>query len=792
MTSRRRLAAIMFTDMVGYTSLTQENEALAHELLEEHRKLLRPLFKQHNGKEIKTIGDAFHVEFSSALHAVRCAVEIQSVLHGHNLATTRERKIQIRIGIHLGDVDASEGDIYGDDVNIAARIEPLADPGGICISEDVARKVDGKIDVPLTSLGTKDLKNIAKPLEVFKIAFPWETSDVQKSSNLRSFSSSSTFRIASILGVIAILLVIIWLVFNPFRQPTDLEFAPGEIESLAVLPFVDISEGSENEYFCDGMTEELLNALSRIEGLRVPARTYSFWFKDKAMPISEVASRLEVQAVLEGSVRKSGDQIRITVQLIGADNMHIWSEQFDREMSDIFTLQEEIAQAIVQRLNLEVPSTQPLVKSGTDNVEAYDLYLQGLFHREQFQYRERLELAIDYFEQAIEIDADFASAYAGLADAYTLLQNQGYLRLDEAEEPAKAAVQRALELDPELAEAHFSLAMIYFQFDRNLEAAENEFLTSINLYPGNDEVHFIYAQMLRMMGRLDEAIEEALKAVAINPVSPQRRYIAGYYLFKAGRDQEAVEQYEKGLELDPKHLGSLTGLGVIKRWNGDANGAAALFQEAMAVDDNTYAGTLRIYALFLGKEGRFAESEQLFQHALEDAPDRADVRHDYAWIQALSGNFEDALVKAEEMYDDSPQNAAVSLFIARVLVMMGKNEEALGWLEQADKLNMSSMSDIDSLVHTYRGIVFNRMGDHVSARSELNTLLQQPETEDWAFAASLLYLELDDLDSFFKYMDRSYTNRDGLYLTIKIHPMLEKARSDPRFDELVAKIGNLD
>ena len=328
---RRKLAAIMFTDLVGYSALSQKDEALALELLEEHRQLLRPFFTQHHGREIKTIGDAFLVEFASAVEAVRCAIAIQKALTAHTSVVAPERQIQVRIGLHVGDVVIEENDVLGDGVNIAARIEPLASPGGICLSEDVARQVDNKIDCRLDKLGEKRLKGIKQAVAVYRVVLPWEAGQAP---------------------------------IVPSR-------------SIAVLPFLDMSQEQEQEYFCDGMAEELIDALIRIKDLRVSARTSAFSFKGQQQDIREIGNKLNVATVLEGSVRKAGNRLRITAQLINvADGYHLWSEKYDRELKDVFAIQDEIAGHIVGALRVMLSESEKrtLEDSPTDSIEAYDYY----------------------------------------------------------------------------------------------------------------------------------------------------------------------------------------------------------------------------------------------------------------------------------------------------------------------------------------------------------------------------------------------------------------------------------
>src|SRR5712692_5091518 len=326
----------MFTDMVGYTVLSQKNEASALRLLEEHRKIVRPFFLKHNGLEVKTIGDAFLVEFASALEAVRCAFEIQQSLHELNSSRSTNEKLFLRIGVHLGDIIHGQSDVYGDAVNIASRIEPLADPGGVCITEQVYDQIKNKFEFPFSSVGKKELKNVSEPTEVFRAVLPWQRENGGRSSY--------------------------------------------DIHRLAVLPLSNISPNPKDSYFADGMTEELITVLSQLHGLRVIARTSSEHYTGKEKRVSQIAQELQVGSVMEGSVRMAGQSIRVTVQLINAANEeHIWSENYDRKLDDIFAIQTEIAKQVAQSLKLKLlqEEKERLNTRATENIPAYVNYLRG-------------------------------------------------------------------------------------------------------------------------------------------------------------------------------------------------------------------------------------------------------------------------------------------------------------------------------------------------------------------------------------------------------------------------------
>src|SRR5438552_11906183 len=365
---QRKLAAIMFTDMVGYSALSQRDDKLALELLEEHRQLLREIFPRFNGTEIKTIGDAFLIEFSSALEAAQCAIEIQRTLAKRNHDVTSDRRIELKIGIHIGDVVHREGDVYGDGVNIASRIEALAGAGGICVSMDVERQIRNSLETRFEKLAPTELKNISVAMDLFRIVLPWEKQ--AKAGPAETSVSDRSFPVSRLAWVGAIVLAAAraawWFVHQSSMQVVSSPsvstsgVAPSAApaanqKSIAVLPFVNMSADKGDEYLSDGVSEELITALSKISGLQVKARTSSFAFKGKNEDIEKLGELLHVSHLLEGSVARAGNKLRITAQLIQAsDGNHLWSDTYDREMQDIFAVRSDVAQRVVEALQVKL------------------------------------------------------------------------------------------------------------------------------------------------------------------------------------------------------------------------------------------------------------------------------------------------------------------------------------------------------------------------------------------------------------------------------------------------------
>jgi TolB-like protein/lipopolysaccharide biosynthesis regulator YciM len=506
----RKLAAIVFTDIVGYT-LTQRDEARALQLLKKHNDLLRAVLNEHQGREVKTIGDAFLLEFGSAFDATVCAIEVQQKLHEYNLTVAEADRINIRVGIHEGDVVHLGADVLGDAVNIASRIEPLAEPGGICISESVFLQVRNKIPHPFAKLSEQRLKNVEFPMNIYRVVLPSEEN------------------------------------FTAQPQPHDLK------TRIAVLPFSNISPDPNDSYFADGLTEELITVLSRVQGLRVIARTSASRYKSTNKGIAQIGGELQVGSILEGSVRKSGNRIRVTAQLIDVTSQeHLWADQYDRDLSDIFSIQTDIAKHVSDGLKVTLlyAEQKRIEKRETENAAAHVAYLKG-----RTFLHDRSEKAVrgaqDRFELAIKHDPNYARAYAGLSDVYDLLGEYFFAPASECLEKNRTFLRKALELDPTLPEARVSLARLYMH-DYRFAEAEGEFKHAIVLIPSYATAHHWYALCLRELGRFDEALSEILRAEELDPLSPVISYHVQYSYLCRGDDEGVLKRIQKIREIDAK------------------------------------------------------------------------------------------------------------------------------------------------------------------------------------------------------------------------------------------------
>jgi serine/threonine protein kinase/TolB-like protein/Tfp pilus assembly protein PilF len=646
---QRKLAAIMFTDMVGYSALAQENESLAIELLEVHRQLLRPIFARHSGKEIEAIGDAFFVEFSSALGSVICAIEIQKKMFERNQKVESKRRIQLRIGLHVGDVIHIGKHVHGDGVNIAARLEPLSAAGGICLSEDVARQIHNKIDLPLTKLGVKNLKNIKAPIEIFSIVLPWE----KKNQSLKKIISlrSSTKRniISFILVIIAVLAVL--LIQNIFDDlPTG-----AKNNRIAVLPLVNISQDNENDYFAEGMTEELISQLAKISGLSVIARTSVMKYKNTQMNIKEIGRELDVGTILEGSVRKTSDKARITIQLIDVETQeHLWVEDYDRELKNIFEMQSEIALRIANELKVQLLSTekQQIEKRNTENAEAFRSYLMGKYQLNN-RTPESLKNALKYFNTAISLDPNYALAYVGLTDCYTLISGAayGYIPREDAIQKANDAIRKAIEIDPTSAEAYNSLAYLKFRLEWDWEEAENYFKKAIELKPGYSSAYERYALYLALLGRNKESIQLMNHAYELDPLNPSVSTGVGRMYHFARQFDKAIKQYEETLQMNPDYVETVFALGMSNSVLENYDRAIQQLKRAIELSNGRLI-IITFLARTYAAAGMIEEAKKLQEELIQLQSEKNVSPFHFAVIDAALGNEDAAIDSLYKAYDE--------------------------------------------------------------------------------------------------------------------------------------------
>ena len=515
----RRLSAIVAADVVGYSALMEKDEAGTFDRVRARRKeLFEPEIERHHGRIFKLVGDGLLVEFGSVVDAVECAVSLQNGMTKRNNSVPHDQHIVVRIAINLGEMIVEGDDRYGEGVNLVSGLQQLAEPGGILITGKVFKEVEKKLAIDFEPMGERHIKNIAEPVAVFRVAM----------DRLPGRETSRSKRLS--------------LCTKP---------------SIAVLPFTNMSNDPEQEYFSEGITEDVITDLSKISGLHVVARNTVFFYKGKPIKVQQVAQELGVDFVLEGSVRKAGSRVRVTGQLIDSeDGAHLWADRFDRDLTDIFAIQDEITRAIVEQLKVKLLPEERKRKPPTGSVEAYGYYLRGrqFLHRRSKSY---LKLAKRMFAKAVELDPCYARAYAGIADSDSFLFL--HYNADVAIEDILATSAKALELERGLAEAHASRGLALSLLGRYPEAMA-ELDQAIALDPNLFEAHYFSARACFAQGKLDEAARHFQRAAEVKPDDCQALLVLTGVLRSLGREQdmltaarEGVARAERELSLHPEN-----------------------------------------------------------------------------------------------------------------------------------------------------------------------------------------------------------------------------------------------
>ena len=614
MSQSRQLAAIMFTDIVGYTALMGKDEQKAFELLDKNRQIQKPIIEQLGGRWIKELGDGLMVSFNTVTDAVMAALKIQE-------ATRQLNEFELRIGIHLGEVVFDNGDVFGDGVNIASRIQSLANPGAIFISESVQQNVSNKKGFETRYIKQEFLKNVKEPVKIFEVmaagqSYPAITKDLP-------------------------------------QKP------PGKC--IIVLPFLNLSNDPSQEYFSDGLTEELISHLSRLKDMRVISRTTSMKYKGTKKDIKTIGMETGASYIMEGSVRIQGINLRITAQFVDANrDIHLWAESYNGTMEDIFDIQEKVSAKIVSELRLQLTKDEKeyLQKRYTENTEAYQLYLQGRYFWNK-RNEEGLNTAIRYFEKAIETDPEYALAWAGLADTYNLLGEFTNRSRRDLYPQAKRAVNKALEIDTELAEAHISLGLLVMLNEWDWINSGKEYQTGIKLNPNYATGHHWYAEWLLFMGRTTEAIEEISIAVKLDPVSPAILKDHGMTFYYCRQYDQAIDSANKTLELNPE-----------------------------------FATAYRLLSLAYQGKGMYVQAIEENQRWGQYTGNKVKTDISLAQIYAAAGRKEEALKIIEEAESEMALTGNDYRGMALIYAALEKPDEAFEWLEKSYEQHEESLCNL--------------------------------------------------------------------------------------------------
>jgi adenylate cyclase len=644
----RELAAIMFSDVVGYTAIMGRDEREGLRAVREHREHLRAVLPQFNGRLIGEIGDGTLSSFHSAVDAVNCARELQATL-------VEDPELRLRIGIHVGDVVFTDKTVLGDGVNIASRIHELAPPGGCCISERVYEEIRNKPEFHVKDLGEKHLKNVARPIRAYALTAADAPGQLRSSFWLSTADESKRRRL--VIGVSALLILAIigistwkWMGLGSGWLPP----APRvpAMRSIAVLPLENLSGDPAQEYFADGMTDELITDLAKISGLRVISRTSVMKFKgEHREQLPEIAKALNVNTIVEGSVLRVGDKVRITAQLIDApSDKHLWAESYERDTRDVLTLQDEVASTIARQIDVELtPNEQArFAQTRPVNPAALEACLKGRYFLLK-QTSDGVQKAKEYFEQAIKIAPDFAGGYVGLAAVY-VVAGDVVVSNQEAMPKAKDLLATALRLDDTNADAHSILGTIHWNYDYDWVASERENLRAIELAPSNADTHGNYGYMLFFQARLDEAERELELAQELDPLYPWNYVVMGMLREVRGDHPKALEQCRKALEIDPNFWPAYSFcLGFSYDRMGNHGEALKAFERGVAVGPG-----LAMPIGFLGEEYAKAGNREQARKAIEQ------LNHfqtyvppcSPAWVYLALGDNNTALDLLEKAYQE--------------------------------------------------------------------------------------------------------------------------------------------
>jgi adenylate cyclase len=532
MSQSRQLAAIMFTDIVGYTSLMGKDERKAFDLLNKNRDIQKPIIEEYNGKWIKELGDGVMATFQTVSDAVMAAIKIQKACYVLN-------EFQLRIGIHQGEIVTEDRDVFGDAVNIASRIQAIALPGSIYISEVVHHNVSNKNDIYTEFVKTENLKNVKEPVKIYRI----KLGGIDAPPVHRSLKTIKIKKIAFLLAGLPAIVLASYFIFKGRTETLE--------KSIAVLPFENRSNDREQEYFSDGLSEELLNMLAKIPELKVIGRTSSFAFKGKNEDLRTIGRKLDVAHLLEGSVQKDGDKIRVTARLINSTNgREMWSDRYDRDLKNIFELQDEIAQDVIQQLKLKLLQNPTIKKSG--NIEAYNLILQGNYFYDKLD-SGSVAKAVEFYYKALAIDSTDAVVWVCLTNAISRQSWQNYIDQSTGYEKARQTALKAITLDPNYAPGYSELADIKQYYDFDWQGAEKNYQKALGLEPSNADILNSLGDVRHAQGHYLEAEQYHRKALEFNPLKPLLYMSLASDLSYEGKFAEAIPYFRKVLELDPKY-----------------------------------------------------------------------------------------------------------------------------------------------------------------------------------------------------------------------------------------------
>lgn len=602
----RQLSVIMFSDIVDYTAMMQDDEINTMMTRDKYRDAIKKLTAKHDGQILQHYGDGTLTTFKSSVSAVQCAMQLQKEMQD-------DPKVPIRIGIHSGDVVFEDGGIFGDGVNVASRIESLGVPGSVLISEKLFDDIKNQPFIQVQSLGEFDLKNVIRPIEVFAIA-----NDGIKIPSRSEMKGKLKER----------------------------------IKSIAVLPFVNMSNEFDNDYFSDGITEEIINALVKVDSLRVTSRTSAFAFKNKHEDLRIIGKQLGVNSILEGSVRKAGNRIRITAQLISiSDGYHLWAENFDGTMDDIFRVQDEISLKIANSLRekLSIGEQQKSLISPTENVEAYNTYLLGLYYQNKWT-PANFEKAIDLYKEVIQLEPNFSLPYEGLGFCYSMIGNTGYMDTEIAYKKAEEMARKGLEINKESVDSYLTLVSLKFFHQWQFEEGYQLLSKALRINTNSPVAHVLLSLYHLLRKDFDQAKAGIERALISDPLSVHTMRTKADVYYMAGEYQEAIRFYDQTLKINPKFQAAIE----FKAWThlqlGEFDQAIALFE---GLGETTFAmitDTQLGYAYAL--KGDFDTARTHLENLKSNTETKKSLNYDFATLYTGLGKFKEAIKYLTKCVDE--------------------------------------------------------------------------------------------------------------------------------------------
>lgn len=782
----------MFTDMVGYSRRMQEDEALALELLKEHWEMARPLFPEYGGREIKTIGDAFMIEFSSALKAVECAIRMQTELAERNRELPHERQIVIRVGIHMGDVEIIGDDAFGDGVNIAARVEPKAPHGGIAITEPVYQQAHNKVQARFESAGFPDLKNISSPIQVFTADIAQRGPGEHEAGD-RGRSRWVIRARRAVAGALVLSLggVALWGAFKAYEL-LDAAGALGTDPYLVVLPVSNFIPEAGTDYVTDGLHEDLLDVLQDVEGLRLVSRTTSASYRNREITISEVVDDLGVDAILETSLRRSGDEMVLTVQLINDDDEHLFSERYARPFSDQHSDHHALATDVVRDfIDILIPRAEVLTHEETERQDEVSRLYRLARMRWEERTEESLARAIDIYQEVIALDPTFVAAYTGLADAHMLRADLGKSAASEALIAAMDALAQAQAIDPRRSDVRATEGLIQVRSGK-LQAAERSLMDAIKLDGGNVYAYLWLAEVYEAEGELERAaqtLDRGLRLEALH--APLLRAAAELLEHRLGRHAEAAPYRRRLIDLEPQRRAEhLARLAEDLRAGGDVAGSVLARVEATR-DAPYFTDALLALAADLAALGEHEAAAQFAEGVLALEPgDRQAGR-----IAALNAFAADPELAAGIV--DDARVAADPMTRGLLLLAMDRDAEALAAFESEDKWRGAS-GELAAVGPNdlHRAQALLRTGDPETAQEVIaaveSRLADDADESSPAVMATQAYVRaqiatLDGrYDAALDALREAATNGFIGFRFAAVDPILTELAADPRFMRQIA------